>query len=478
MTKHQFVGIASVGRNVIIALLVIHLLPVWIFTYFPTQDGASHIYNSYVLKEYHKHENYRLREVYEVRLTLFPNWTSHAFLALLMYVFPPIICEKILISICIGLLPLSLFYFLNRVQKGNAIFGLVGFIFAYNYLLHMGFYNFVLSMSLFFFTLGYWWKHKDKLTLKNIGVMYVLLIATYLTHYQSYATLLMALTFFSVFLSLYEALRVTWGYRKISADDEKSRAISLKSFAGKLKPTFLFLVSMLPAYFIMISYFLDRPHRGGGHRGFEWLSEYFFSMKSLVSFRDEHILIGRVLLVVFAVAFLLTLIERVRHVYRFRRSSESEDAHERLWTRIVRRRDLFLLLAIILTVMYFKFPWWGYGGGWINDRIHLYIFLVLLPFFSIGLHKYIKYATAGIIITLSLWHLGYNVQTYYLLNKDIDDAVSSIGMLDKHTILTSRPGGVEWHIRLTGLETQIRGTVRSRGVLVGCEKRNRISRQL
>ena len=127
MTNHEPVGIASVGRNVIIALLVIHLLPVWIFTYFPTQDGASHIYNSYVLKEYHKHENYRLREVYELRLALFPNWTSHAFLALLMYVFPPIICEKILISICIGLLPLSLFYFLNIVQKGNALFGLVGF---------------------------------------------------------------------------------------------------------------------------------------------------------------------------------------------------------------------------------------------------------------------------------------------------------------------------------------------------------------
>ena len=443
MTKHESAGIASVGRHVIIALLVIHFLPVWIFTYFPTQDGASHIYNSYVLKEYHKHENYRLREVYELRLTLFPNWTSHAFLALLMYVFPPIICEKILISICIGLLPLSLFYFLNSVQKGNAIFGLVGFIFAYNYLLHMGFYNFVLSMSLFFFTLGYWWKRRNELTIANIGMLYALLIATYLTHYQSYATLMMALTFFSVFLSLYEALRVTWGYREISGGNEKTLASKLKTFAAKLKPTFLFLVTMLPAYFIMISYFLDRPRRAGGHKGFEWLSEYFFSMKSLVSFRDEHILIGRVLLVVFAVAFVLTLIDRVLHVYRFSRLSESDDSIERLWTRIVRKRDLFLLLATILTVMYFRFPWVGYGGGWINDRIHLYIFLVLLPFFSIGLHKYIKYATAVIIIALSLWHLGYNVQTYYLLNKDIDDAVSSIGMLDKHTILTSRPE--EWN---------------------------------
>ena len=443
MTKQKLANVASVGQIIIISLLVIHLLPVWIFTYFPTQDGASHIYNSYVLKEYHKHENYRLREVYELRLTLFPNWTSHAFLALLMYVFPPIICEKILISMCIGLLPLSLFYFLNSVQKGKTLFGLVGFIFAYNYLLHMGFYNFVLSISLFFFTLGYWWKRRNEFTVANIGILYVLLMATYLTHYQSYATLMMALTFFSVFLSLYEALRKTWGYKGISGENEKTLASKLKTFGAKLKPTFLFLVTMLPAYFIMISYFLDRPRRAGGHKGFEWLKEYFFSMKSLVSFRDEHILIGRVLLVVFAVAFLLTLIERIRHVYRFSRSSESEDTNERLWTKIVNSRDLFLLLAIILTVMYFTFPWVGYGGGWINDRIHLYIFLVLLPFFSISLHKYIKYATGGIIIALSLWHLGYNIQTYYLLNKDIADAVSSAGLLDKHTILTSRPA--EWN---------------------------------
>ena len=443
MTKHESAGIASVGKIIIISLLVIHLLPVWVFTYFPTQDGASHIYNAYVLKEYHNHENYRLREVYELNLTLFPNWTSHAFLALLMYIFPPIMCEKILISICIGLLPLSLFYFLNSVQKGKTLFGLVGFIFAYNYLLHMGFYNFVLSMSLFFFTLGYWWKHRDELTLTNIGVLYVLLIATYLTHYQSYATLMISLTFFAVFLPLYEALHKTWGFREISGENGRTLASGLKSFAAKLKPSFLFLVSMLPAYYIMISYYLDRPRRGGGHRGLEWLKEYFFSMKSLVSFRDEHILIGRVLLAVFAIAFLLTLIDRVWHVYRFCKSSESEDTKERLWTRIVSRRDLFLLMAIILTVMYFKFPWTGYGGGWINDRIHLYIFLVLLPFFSISLHKYIKYAIAGIIITLSLWHLGCNVQTYYLLNKDIENATSSAGMLEKHTILTSRPE--EWN---------------------------------
>ena len=51
------------------------------------------------LKEYHNNENYKLREAYELNSTLFPNWTSHAFLLLLMYVFPPIICEKIVLTL-------------------------------------------------------------------------------------------------------------------------------------------------------------------------------------------------------------------------------------------------------------------------------------------------------------------------------------------------------------------------------------------
>ena len=105
------IGRLSIGYVIVIVLLVLHLLPVWGFKYFPTQDGASHIYNSYVVKEYHNHENYRLREVYELNATVFPNWTSHALLVVLLYVFPPLVCEKIVLTLCIGLLPFSLFYF-------------------------------------------------------------------------------------------------------------------------------------------------------------------------------------------------------------------------------------------------------------------------------------------------------------------------------------------------------------------------------
>ena len=82
-------------KSLFVLLLILHLLPLWIFTYFPSQDGPSHIYNALTLKEHHKHENYTMRDVWKLNITIFPNWLSHLMLAAFLYVFPPIVAEKI-----------------------------------------------------------------------------------------------------------------------------------------------------------------------------------------------------------------------------------------------------------------------------------------------------------------------------------------------------------------------------------------------
>ena len=284
--------------------------------------------------------------------------------------------------------------------------------------------------------MGYWWRVKDKLRWTNIVVIYLLLLATYFTHYHSYALLIISLTFFPLFLSVYDVLREVWNSKEITHPPMHRFKHSVK----KLKPTLIFFVALIPAYYIMFSYYLylSNTHgNDGDYRGFEWLIDYFLSMKSLVSFRDEHVLIGRVLLTFFAIAFVLTVINRVR-IYQ----KELDTSDERLWTRILTQMDGFLIMAALVTAMYFISPWASYSGGWINDRFHLYIFLLLLPFFTINMHQYINSGIAGIIIVLSLWHLGYNVYTYALLNRDITNALSLEGMDEKHTILTSEPG--EW----------------------------------
>ena len=414
----------SIQHIVVIVLLVIHVLPVWLFKYTCTQDGPAHAHNAHILKVYHNHENYILREVYERNPTLFPNWTSHVLMAGLMYVFPPLVCEKIFFSLCIGLLPLSLLYLLNGVQKGKALFCLVGFIFAYNYLLHMGFYNYALSVSLFFFALGCWWRCEDKLSPKALVTAYVWLTVVYLTHFQSYALLTVSITVIGVFLYVYEAL--------------ESPRVRL---TAQLKSILLFLGSMLPTYVILLTYYLVKREGGGYHRSFEGLMKYFLSIGSIVSFRDAHILIGNLLLALLTIAFLFTLIDRGRRLYAHRNSPESENSRSGGVTAIVDRTDVFLLITLILTFLYFRSPWSLRSGGmWISDRTHIYILLVLLPFFTFSLHRFIDYAFSGILIVLALWHLGYHVQTYYLMDRDAKEALSSAEMIEPHTVLASRPG--------------------------------------
>ena len=126
-------------------LLVAHLVPIWFFRYFPSQDGMVHVYNAYILKSYQNPALYKTREVFQLNLTIFPNWVSHLLMAGSMLVVPPLIAEKILLTLCIVGVPLVFLYFQRSVDPANDCYVWLGFLFSYHYLLHMGFYNFSLS---------------------------------------------------------------------------------------------------------------------------------------------------------------------------------------------------------------------------------------------------------------------------------------------------------------------------------------------
>ncbi|MCG9128011.1 hypothetical protein JT359_10470, partial [Candidatus Poribacteria bacterium] len=184
-------------KHLFVVLLILHLLPIWIFAYFPSQDGPSHVYNALVLKEYGQHENYKMRDAWKLNITIFPNWLSHIILAALLYVFPPVMSEKIFLTLAVGLIPIAFFYFLNAVHKEQDkkyLYAWLGFPFAYNYLLYMGFYNFTLSISFFFFSFGFWWKHKDQIQVKHLCILYILLLLTYLSHIASFGLLVLGIS--------------------------------------------------------------------------------------------------------------------------------------------------------------------------------------------------------------------------------------------------------------------------------------------
>ncbi len=405
-------------KSLFVILLVLHLLPLWIFTYFPSQDGPSHIYNALTLKEYHKHENYTMRDVWKLNITIFPNWLSHLMLASFLYVFPPLVAEKVLLTLAVGLVPISFFYLIDSIYKRGFVFAWLGFLFSYNYLLFMGFYNFALSTSLFFFCFGHWWRHKDDLRVNHLIVLYILALLTYLSHIASFGLLVLGLSLAAGCLWGGAAIAIAWNTRK------EGFARTIEQFWTGLKPLVRFGLYMIPVYFVLLDYYLKslKEHGEGHHRGMVWIKDYFWGVKSIVYFTDWHIRVHHVLLVILGLAIVTTVVYRI------------------IRRRWIRNSDVFLVIAAVFTIMFIKAPW-GFGpGGWINDRIHFYILLMLAPWLVTDMWKWLRYGFSAAMIVICLLHLGRTTYEIARLSPEIAELVSGAHLIEPHTTYSVRAG--------------------------------------
>lgn len=378
-----------IKKYLLLVLLALHLVPTWAFKFIPTQDGLSHIYNAYILKEYNNPEYTKFREVYRLNIKPFPNWSAHAFFFVMLYIMPPLLAEKLYVTLCVVLLPLSFFYFLKKVDKRLTFFGLLGFLYSYNYLLHMGFYGFALSVSFYFFALGYWWKYRNNLKLIHVVILYLLIAVIYFSHLFSYA-------FFLLSLSL-----LTFTSAILPTDKPRSFRERGKSFASTI-------ATLFPAYLILLYMLIANPEsKKRSYRSFKVLWDFFVSVRSLVSFNDQAIPLMWCLLGLIGVCFLWTIIK--------------DKIIER---NFIAQRDGFLILFGVSTLLYFKLPWAVGPPAWINDRIHLFLFPILLAWFSFSYPVWLKYTLMVIMISLSLAHLGLTIHDYHLLNKDMKEFTS------------------------------------------------------
>ena len=166
------------------------LIPVWLFRYFPTQDGPSHLYNAWVLSQYSDAASTSIRAYFVLNLRPFPNWTTYAISALLMRVIPALVVQQIVLSLCVFSIPAAVLYLQKSFKPAADPTSLLGVLLAYSYVFFMGFFNFVIGAALFAFATGYWWRHRNG---KYLYGLYPLLIVTYFSHDLAFAAALMAI---------------------------------------------------------------------------------------------------------------------------------------------------------------------------------------------------------------------------------------------------------------------------------------------
>ena len=375
------------------ALIVAYLIPIWVFPYFPTQDGVSHVYNSQILTEYNN-PDYQFRDYYEINWYPFPNWLSHVSLAALMFVFPPLVAEKIFLSLYVILFPLAVSYFLNAVQRGRHALVVLSFTFVYNYLLLMGFYNFAVSVPLFFLALGYWWKHKAQLNRKRIVLLNLLIIVTYFAHLISYAFILFSIALLALlhFRRDFKRILMTGCY---------------------LLPAAALLLVYLPTSDLLTG---EPPEFGIGRFG--ELFANLIGMHVLVAYTDPPSWLSTLIS-----AFLLFL--GVVTIWQNRKAKAAESAGQ----------TTFLCLVAVLLGLYFILPNAIGPGGWVNDRIAILASLAIFAWFREFDKVQWRRAFTAVVTLLALVNIVYIGVLFKNLNAEIRQFNAFVEQVGKNKVI-------------------------------------------
>ena len=414
------------------ALIIAYLLPIWLFPYFPTQDGVSHVYNSQILTEY-RNPDYEFRAYYEINGYPFPNWLSHFALAMLMFVFPPLIAEKVFLSLYVILFPLAMRYFLNAAhgyepenlrrdtlrnvdakfaqpnsltkEPGRHSLVILSFTFIYNYLLLMGFYNFAVSVPLFFLTLGYWYRHRDALNVKRAVLLNLLIVVTYFAHLISYAFSLFSIALLSV-LHFYH----------ISEQGEPAYR-----FKRALRPILLTGLSVLPAALLLLVYLPtsdllagEPPEFGLGRVG--ELLDNLLGLKVLIAFNEAQGLIAYAVVAILIFLAVWTLWENRK-------------------TPPMNARSAFFILFGVLFGLYLILPNSIGPGGWVNDRLAILATLTLFAWFRDSDKQRWCRVFTGIVTLLALVNVLYIGVLCKNLNAELREFNAFVGKVKKNSVI-------------------------------------------
>jgi len=172
---------------------------------------------------------------------LFPNWTTYIVMALLIRVFPPLIVQQIILSLCVIAIPAAVVYLQKSFKPAADATALLGVLLAFSYIFFMGFFNFIIGAALFIFATGFWWRRRNA---RYIYALYALLIVIYLSHGLAFAATLMAISILAITERRWRVLlELTPAYVVFVVD-------ALARTSGKaVFHTFMWHVRQVPAFF-------------------------------------------------------------------------------------------------------------------------------------------------------------------------------------------------------------------------------------
>jgi hypothetical protein len=166
----------------LLAVLAVEIVSLWTVRFVPTQDGPVHQEIAAQLAELRNGTGGLVARYYELNPRPEPNWLVYPLLGALARDTGWAAAEKFILSLYLMGLPLALAYALMAIRRDAAFLAILALPLGPNYLFHMGFLNFCLSVPLGLLTLGYGLRLRTADRPLRYGVLAVLLLVTSMAH--------------------------------------------------------------------------------------------------------------------------------------------------------------------------------------------------------------------------------------------------------------------------------------------------------
>ncbi len=360
------------------ALLCLQLLPVWWFPYFPSADGPSHLFNSYVFV------NYAHTPVFEQAFTphIPPagNLAGHGLVIALMHLsVPPETCEKIIVTLCIVGLALAFLYAATAVKSLHPAAPLLIFPFLYNWPEQMGFWSFSLGVPFILVCVGLCLRHHGHWNVRNLSWLFLSVAAVYACHPLSWA-----------------ACGLIVGLMSIAAE------FRTRNWRQALPPILVFIPFAIPNLIFAHENSLVIFNRISSLRSWLW-PLYTSSPVRLFAadFRPARLLF---LFLVLASLGNLVMRRKTRPLYA----------------------DILLPISIILFLLGLFSPGRIGEGTFIEVRLLLFGFLILVLWLAITLPRPLVQAASAIAVLLAFWLAAARLPAWKQANAELA-AVNRLG---------------------------------------------------
>jgi hypothetical protein len=389
-------------RLVFLGLVLMSLVPIWAFTYFPSQDGPLHLENANIIMQYYKEPGGIWRTYYEIHPNILGTWLWDSVLAGILAIFPPLTAEKLFLSGYVILFVVAIRFALQTINHDSGFLALLALPFIYSFPLHKGFYNFCYSLPLFFLLLGYWLQYRQQLTCRRAAILGFLSLVLFLSHKVSFVMAWSGITVLLLFDIVAKVVR-----------QEPARPLRRMILQSNL--ILVLLVFFLTA--IPLALFLYQ-------RGMQMAYDSsimsrigdLLTPSSLISFSNSEKRFARGVILIFAgICSYIVIMKRFRMRLPL---------------------DEFLFVSLFYFIAYFIAPDSITTGSYVDQRMNLYPFFALILWF--GAQRFKKLFKPAIIILVTVVTLLVNfhyVAKYAQINGYLEDYVSGMHMIESNTTL-------------------------------------------